>query len=264
MTKTKRQGLTLIEVMLVLALSGVLVVAALSTFRGRNSFTFQNNVRQVGENIRTVANETKSGLGPVSYAAGATNNTDPKKPAALTPPFSTDDNIYGEAIEFYPKCDSSNIDDWCLVVHKLKINASKDISAYERYPIELPSNLKINYEDTQYNDVDIDSVTTPSLNIVKNGTSPSDPPSEVHHLVLSITNSTGEAYAFARKNSSIDMSGNYLSGEDFTVDKTDVTEYTLERKGKLHLVLEDKNNSNAKGFIDIDLKNPTSLEVSFP
>lgn len=277
MTKTKRQGLTLIEVMLVLALSGILVVAALSTFRGRGSFMFQSNVRQVAENIRTVANETKSGLGPVSYG-GSSSSTDPSMPQWLDTPMSSGEVTFGEALEFYPNCNGSDVNNWCLVVFKLKKSSDGlKIMPYERYPITVPNNIKINLANSTYEGAPgcAGATAIPSLsgcstlNLSTVWDSGSSDPSTSSHLAIIFTNqSNGPGYVFARQlASSIDITALISSIPANPRAISDPSSYgddNLHNQGRLKLALEDKNNANAKGFIEIDLRNPVSLQVSFP
>lgn len=246
-----------------LALSGILVVAALSAFSGKGSFLFQNNVRQLAEDIRTVANETRSGLGPDNFETAPGTNTVADQPAQLSPPLATGETVFGEALELFPNCSGSS---WCLVVHKLKLSADgSTISAYERYPIEVPANLQFNLADSTYDGV---ALNASSPNLTQTVSSPND-----RHLVVVFKGQNpGNGTLFTRNSpASLDLSTNYFADSNLAVgvpapddEASNPANYSSSANQRtLVLRVDDINNDNVHGTITIDLASPTALKVDF-
>lgn len=138
-----RRGVTLIEVMIVLAISGLLVVAAIATLGSHNSVLFEAGVQNVVNDIRTVVNEARSGLGPAGSQITNPNDPDAYMISGGIPGGWA---IFGEAVEFDNNCGSGGAaTQSCLRVYKLMKSTNPtvhNIIPYERYTSSLPSNLQ--------------------------------------------------------------------------------------------------------------------------
>lgn len=129
-----RRGVTLIEVMIVLAISGVLVVIAIATLGSRNSVLLEQSARQVQNSVKTAYNEAVSGLGPAGVA-----NTNPASDPVNFSGVGSGEELFGQAVEVVANCDGPSLP--CLRVYKLK-NTPTGITAYERYRIDVPANFR--------------------------------------------------------------------------------------------------------------------------
>lgn len=127
--KTKRsRGISLVEVVIVLAISALLIGIAIGTFGQRRKVATQDAINQLVSSIQTVKSEAQKGLGPTT-PAGTT--------AIQTSPSGT--TLYGEAAQFVNNCNGGSQS--CIVVFKLMRDPSGNISSYESYTIPLKEGL---------------------------------------------------------------------------------------------------------------------------
>jgi type II secretory pathway pseudopilin PulG len=126
--KTKQKaGLSLVELVIVLAISGLMIIVALTTFGQRKTVATKDAVNQLVADLQRVRNEAQKGLGPTT-----TTGNDAIGPG---------ETLYGEAVMFSNGCSGSNAKG-CLVVYKLKLSANKtQISDYESYNMPLNESL---------------------------------------------------------------------------------------------------------------------------
>ncbi len=237
----RASGVTLIEVMIVLAISGVLILAAIGTFGARSGVVFNASIDTVASDLRTVASETRNGLG----ASGSSDTTcvatsetcqlgDKYGPNTPIPSGSA---IYGEAVEFNnnhcPGAGGSTTS--CMIVYKLsKPNGtgagSNVVTPYERYVIFLPSNLKFEFT----------------------GNNP-----------LVVYTNAGEAFSFTINNTAPAGGG----GSPITTVATkfsstlasDSTKYTSKTAPNIRIV--DKSNSSMQAKLNIDMNTPINITV---
>lgn len=143
MFKSKRPGVTIIETLLVIVISGALFVVVLGVFNTRKRTQVDDAARQVMSEIAKVRNQAQQGQGPANIAeesilrgklnlAGNTVNL-------------PGNEVFGQAIEFVPYGGSG---EGKMIVHKLMQNpATKAISDYGRYDIAMPDQLQWNIFD---------------------------------------------------------------------------------------------------------------------
>jgi hypothetical protein len=124
--KKQKAGISILEVILVLAISGVIFVIVIATFNSRRRTTYDDAARQVASEIQAVVNESQSGLGPTIP------NTDPKYPR-------NGEELFGESIEFRNNCPAAGRA--CLMVSKLKRTPSGQVLVYEQYRRDVPQGL---------------------------------------------------------------------------------------------------------------------------
>jgi type II secretory pathway pseudopilin PulG len=126
MPKT-RNGISLVEVTIVLAISSLLLIIAASTFSMRTRTVVDDAAKQVESVFQRSRNEAVQGLGTTT---GAT--------------FNTGDELYGQAIQFRNNCKDTQA---CITVFKLKKSAAPAnvISDYESYEVLLREGLEFGY-----------------------------------------------------------------------------------------------------------------------
>lgn len=118
-------GFSLIEVMMVLAISAGLIVIALATFSSRHRVASDDAAEQIASSVQAVRNEAQNGLGPTNNASFGHNET-----------------FYGEAIRFSNGANCNNSEP-CMIVYKLKANPnSTNFSSYEDYQIPNPNGVE--------------------------------------------------------------------------------------------------------------------------
>lgn len=225
-------GVTLIEVMIVLAISGILVVAAIATLGSRNSVLFETSVQKTVNDIRTVVNEARSGLGP----AGS-QTSDPNNNEAYLIPSSIPSGwaIFGEAVEFDNNCSPTGLADAqsCLRVYKLVKSTDTtvhNVIPYERYTIFLPSNLRFVF-----------SIAT-------------DNPMVVY------TNS-GQAFSFI-KSPGIVGSSTTASTSFSSSDAADERNYTSTTPPSVSI--QDRSSASKTAILRIDMVNPINVTAEMP
>jgi prepilin-type N-terminal cleavage/methylation domain-containing protein len=125
MFRRVNKGLTIIEVLIVLAISAGLAVISIGAFSSRGRTQADEAAKLVMADIAKVRNEAVQGLGPTT-TAGASK--------------LTGNQIFGQAIEFRTGIDNALGD--TMRVYKLMISGTT-ISAYEYYDIPLTSGLKL-------------------------------------------------------------------------------------------------------------------------
>src|SRR5262245_33061209 len=123
--KTKRSGMSLVEVVIVLAISAMLITIAISTLGQRRGVAVDDEVNQIVAQIEKVRNEAQKGSGP------------PPNSGAI----SSGETLFGQAIEFDAHC-ASNSSNSCMRIYKLKrgfnqaaSQPSNVIDSYESYDV---------------------------------------------------------------------------------------------------------------------------------
>lgn len=101
------QGVTIIEAMIFLAVTGLLLISALAVFNGRISRTqFTNSVRELDAQLRTVTNDVASGLFPDTQGftcTAASGNGPHIEDSGMTEQGTNTDCIFlGKVIQFGP------------------------------------------------------------------------------------------------------------------------------------------------------------------
>ncbi len=163
--KNTRPGLAIVEVIMVMVISGLLFVLAIGVFNSRKGIQADDAARQVMSEIARVRNDAQQGLG----ATGAT------VPAGLV-----NKEIFGQAIQF---------NDTKMTVYKLaQDRTTLTISSYEQYDIAMPYQLKWDNNPTytlgsygsSYKGVGLGTIPVSSGDLV----------------MLVFRNGTGQSYAF--------------------------------------------------------------------
>jgi len=124
MFRRVNKGLTIIEVLIVLAISAGLAVISIGAFSSRGRTQSDEAARLVMADIAKVRNEAVQGSGPTT-TEGANR--------------LAGNQIFGQAIEF--RTDSTYLGD-TMRVYKLMLSGGTTISAYEYYDIPLSQKLK--------------------------------------------------------------------------------------------------------------------------
>jgi prepilin-type N-terminal cleavage/methylation domain-containing protein len=183
MFRRVNKGLTIIEVIIVLAISAGLAVISIGAFSSRGRTQADEAAKLVMADIAKVRNEAVQGLGPTT-TAGASK--------------LTGNQIFGQAIEFRTGSDNALGD--TMRVYKLMISGTT-ISAYEYYDIPLTSGLKLFV--TQSGTVSTEPCSTSFLSCYYNyqlGVADYQTLLElaVGNRMIVIRNRTGETYTFNR------------------------------------------------------------------
>ena len=237
----RASGVTLIEVMIVLAISGVLIVAAIATLGARSNLFLEQNTRQAENNVLTVYNEAKSGLGP----SGVTNitNVNENPYAISSSPLGTGEEIFGQAVVMENSCGGT---EHCILVLKLKktSGAPETIMPYEKYRIDLPSGFE--YKST----------TATGLS----GPIPVYSPASGLTPMVVFT-SQGRAFVFDRTSGV----GNAMSAAAFPSPANDPTSYAIPyTSGVVTYRFEDTGNPSKFFNLVVNLANPGDVKLELP
>lgn len=119
MFQNQHKGFSLVEVVIVLAISSLMMVIVGGFYAQRRSVASDDAMQQMTSKIQTVQNETASGKGPTSDGTLVSGET-----------------LYGEAIEFSNTgCNSA--DQSCIKVYKLKTSSDGNtFSVYEQSTLD--------------------------------------------------------------------------------------------------------------------------------
>ncbi len=245
-----RRGVTLIEVMIVLAISGVLVVIAIGTLGARNSVLFESSARQVENDVKTVYSETISGLGP----AGVSNTNPGSDPVAITPPViasNSGEELFGQGLEVVQDCDDSSAVQPCLRVLKLKQTGtpgSQVIVPYERYRINIPAGFELD---------------APAGSHYTNGITPALSYGTCYPLV--VFNTRGKAWIFGKPaGNSISDASSIDDGGCFGASAPASYQTDVPAGSSARFTFRDSSNSNKFFRLVIDLANPSNINVELP
>lgn len=229
------RGVTLIEVMIVLAISGVLIIAAIGTFTARSGVVFNASIDSVASDLRTVASETRNGLGPSGSGTNCASTSETCQLKA-TDPIPTGSAIYGEAVEFSnDHCPGSTAPTSCMIVYKLMRSTSPGVTTvvpYERYVITLPTNLEFS----------LPAATNP---------------------LVAYTN-TGEVFSFNIPTGSVVGFGSPLTTvatKFSTSGAATSTNYTALNKTVPNIRVRDRANTNMQARLNIDMSTPINITV---
>jgi prepilin-type N-terminal cleavage/methylation domain-containing protein len=189
MIRRVNKGLTIIEVLIVLAVSAGLAVISIGAFSSRGRTQADEAARLMMADIVKVRNDAVQGLGPTTSDGSSKLAGNELFGQAIE--FRTDDNYLGETMRVY----------------RLMISGGTTISAYEYYDIPLTQNLKFYIPQTLagtesqspcnsfyscYNPI---STTGANLGFQSLGQY------EASNRMIVIRNRTGETYTFARSKS---------------------------------------------------------------
>lgn len=189
MFRRVNKGLTIIEVLIVLAISAGLAVISIGVFSSQGRTRSDDAARLVMADIAKVRSDAVQGLGP-------TTSDGSSKLAG--------NQIFGQAIEFVT--DSSYLGK-TMRVYKLMISGGATISAYEYYDLPLTQNLKFYIPQTAsgtenttlcsnfyscYNPIGVDGNNLGFQSLGQY---------EDSNRIIVIRNRTGETYTFARSKS---------------------------------------------------------------
>ncbi len=172
--KNTRPGLAIIEVIMVMVISGLLFIIAIGVFNSRKGIEASDSPRQVMSEIARVRTDAQQGLG-------------------ATPPHDTSNllgkEIFGVAIQF---------NGTKMTVYKLAQSRTTpySISAYESYDIAMPYQLKwdnnpsynLNNYGPSYNNTNISTIPGYAMGDL---------------VTLVFKNRTGQSYAFTAPGSGI-------------------------------------------------------------
>jgi type II secretory pathway pseudopilin PulG len=178
MFKSKKPGITIVETLLVLAISSALFVVVIGVFNTRKKTQVDDAARQVMDEISKVRNQAQQGQGPSSSTESA----------ALA-----GNELFGQAIEFT---------DNKMVVHKLMQNAGKDksVSEYGSYEIQMPNQLQWNiYSTSQCGGGNFTSCQKLNINSVINPNWTALPGDLTEgNMFLVFRNGSGASYALSK------------------------------------------------------------------
>ena len=265
MIRRVNKGLTIIEVLIVLAVSTSLAVISIGAFSSRGRTQDDDAARQVLADIALVRNQAQQGQGPTTDAGRTA--------------LASGSELFGQAIIFTNE--GTRLD-----IKKLAKDTAGAIYIYEENTIENPQKLAWNTASISGFSVacantfiscydqgaGFKSFTYSSNLIIKSLDNTSCPPNTTcptanreTKLVLVFKNGTGESYALTSfdDNSSPASSLVSLTGSPFL----NSSNYTALQQGKLRLVLGKSpnlaigNSKSPKYFINFDLAIPNNQEL---
>ncbi len=225
--KNTRPGLAILEVIIVLAISGALFVVVLGTFNTRKRVQADDSARQVMSEIARVRNDAQQGLGAntTTVPAGLVNK-----------------EIFGVAIQF---------NDTRMRVFKLAQSRTPPlylISVYESYEIAMPYQFRwdntasyIGGYGSSYNGTHLSTIPAPSGTLV----------------TIVFRNGTGQSYAFRAA---------LIDTFKSTAAISKIANYTSSRQGNLKMAFYFGNTRSTAtrqyyAKFDLAIPNNQSLEV---
>jgi prepilin-type N-terminal cleavage/methylation domain-containing protein len=245
MIRRVNKGLTIIEVLIVLAVSTSLAVISIGAFSSRGRTQDDDAARQVLADIALVRNQAQQGQGPTTAAT-----------TALT----SGSELFGQAIIFTQ--DATNME-----VKKLA-KSSSGIYVYESYTVNNPSSLAWNVSKgsdntlstatcsttTQFlacfDGVPFKNSTNPIINKINNITTP------VIKLILVFKNGSGESYALTDNADNASLS-TYTKDINYNSAQQKILRVGLAKQGS---TLPDSTKS-PQYYINFDLAIPNNQEL---
>lgn len=222
MLKTKKQGISTIEVIIVLAISMAMFVVVVSTFNTRKRTEVDDGARRVMSEIAKVRNDAQQGEGP------ATDNGKTLLSATtIINGIEEHNELFGEAIEF---------DGVRMIIYKLMQKPGNVVTAYESRTIDLTHQLQwwvepgVGFPSSSGCGGFASCYTQPKgveriLAIPPVGLSGNE------RLLLVFRNNSGQSFVFSRKNPTIS-----LGSDDFLGTIANNTgNYIAVRQGFLRL-----------------------------
>ena len=247
MFRRVNKGLTIIEVLIVLAVSAGLAVISIGAFSSRGRTQDDDAARQVLANIALVRNQAQQSQGPTTDAGRA----------AIT----SGSTLFGQAIEF--TFDGNWID-----VKKLAKDTTGNIYVYETAQINNPSSLAWNVSkgtdntpagvtcgtSTQflacYDGVPFKNSSNVIINSVNNITTP------VVKLILVFKNGSGESYALTSSTDNASLSS-YTKDINYNSAQQKKLRIGLAKQG---LTLPDDTKA-PQYYINFDLSIPNNQDL---
>ncbi len=243
----KPAGISLVEVMIVLAISSLLIGIALAAFGQRRGVAVHDATNRVVSEVESVRIEAQKGLGPGNPNA-----------AVGSPDYiASGETLFGEAIEFANNCSGSGTPA-CMHVYKLKqgYNAAAgrpdgQISSYESYTIAMDENLSFDLNLAS------DCTTGFSSCVQQNPSSANWSPLANSNALLVIQNSSGTMNFFSPA----------AAGFASPATTLNPTNYPAQGKARLGLVqldsaAQDPASAPYKYYLNIDLSGGNDITVS--
>jgi prepilin-type N-terminal cleavage/methylation domain-containing protein len=232
MFRRVNKGLTIIEVLIVLAISAGLAVISIGAFSSRGRTQADEAARLMMADIAKVRNEAVQGLGPTT--SDATSRL-------------AGNELFGQAIEF--RTDSVSLGD-TMRVYKLMLSGGTTISAYEYYDIPLSGGLKMyvpqstsvsaspcnepNFISCYYNyQLGITSYET----LLEATTA---------NRIIVVRNRTGETYTFSRaKTQPAGFDSNLgMSNGAAGAGAANLSNYAIDKQGRLRIAMGIPGNGS--------------------
>ncbi len=231
MLRNKKYGFSLVELVIVLAISSLLMVMVGGFYAQRRSVASDDAVQQMVSQIQTVQNETKSNLGPSSNTS-----------------FSSGETFYGEAIEF-SNTECSSTGQSCMIVHKLKASPDgQSFRSYEQY--ELPSSQGLFY----YKGVDVTTGCAATGFVSCFTNTDQDKTIDYTNYWIVFRNGTGKSFYLNTTTTCANPDGSFKTSCD-----------TLTRQATIRQAVTDSNSGtvgDVKYFVKIEMLNGNTVTSS--
>ncbi len=242
MFKTKRAGVSTIEIMIVLAISSVIFVIASSTFAVRERVSRDDAARRVVADIAKVRNEAQQGVGPTTEAGKS---------------LLAGNEIFGQAIEFV---------DREMIVYKLMKTPLGIIKPYEQYSIPLTQQLQwwltrddganCNAFNSCYKQNDVEGYQPIANDPILLGDNTN------YRIMIVVRNNSGQSYVFSRNSSVTDIAeDNFMAPWADTLDNY---EYYRQRNLRLAYAVAGNGSTEQDRFFNAPVQYYVLFDLSIP
>jgi prepilin-type N-terminal cleavage/methylation domain-containing protein len=223
---TKRRGVSLVELIIVLAISALMVTIAIATFGSRKRVVADDAAKQLESIYQTARNEAQQGLGPTN---GAT--------------FNPGETLFGQAIQFRNNCTGTTS---CITVYKLKQNGTT-VSSYESYDVNLREGLRFDIGITNPCNSFASCYQPPGASSYQKLDQAPISMNGPQTLTVVIRNGNGGSYAFASVPGVIGLLA------------SDTTNYMGTRQGIVRIATVSPNGYQYYLTLDLSGNNQTSI-----
>lgn len=231
MFKSKKPGLAIVELIMVLAISAGLFVIVLSTFTFRQRSQSDDSARQVLSIIAKVRNEAIQGVGPTTTAG---QNLLQCNSIATCPASKSNSNeLFGQGIKFYTNNQGSI--SYMLVMKLMQNRTTGLISAYQVEQVKIPGGLIFYSEGSP-----TQKICSGFMSCYASDKKPDGTP-DYESLFTSVLkqyptmstflvfmNNSGQSYAFAINNYTNDTDGSLLPAAKFTSGTDPIGGYRVQ------------------------------------
>ncbi len=247
---SRHKGFSLVEVTIVLAISGAMIAMAWGFYILRSGVAVDDAAQQVAASIQTVQTEAKRGLGPSNAAS-----------------FISGETLFGKAMEFRNHCSPDDTGNPCIRVYSLKNSGGSVVAYGDSYDIATPQNLEFSLGSGNVGEPGY-HISSYDKSYPADGKKNCPPPVDVNfhglddspiglgyngenNLVLVFRNNDPKGYVFAK-----------LDGSNFGLKANQLVSYSSQDRSGLVCLAMARRDSSSQLYADAKYKYTIQTDLS--